>query len=74
MTHHIIKEYLKWFDGQMQIQNKQALLLIDNFSAHELTVEQIEGMNPPLTNTKVKWLPLNAMSIHQPLDQGVIQN
>jgi hypothetical protein len=46
---------------------------MDNFSAHELAVEQIEeGVN--LTNTKVMWLPPNATSIYQPLDQGIIQN
>ena len=74
MNHHIMKEYLRWFDAQMRIQNKHALLLMDNFSAHELAVEQIEEMTTPLTNTKVIWLPPNATSIHQPLDQGIIQN
>ena len=47
---------------------------MDNFSAHELAVEQIEEMNIPLTNIKVMWLPPNAISIYQPLDQGIIQN
>jgi hypothetical protein len=67
-----MKEYLLWFDQQMRIKGKKALLLIDNFSAHELAIEQIEGIN--LTNTKVMWLPPNATSIHQPLNQGIIQN
>ena len=74
MNHHIMKEYLRWFDAQLRIQNKHALLLMDNFSAYELAVEQIEEMTTLLTNTKVIWLPPNATSIHQPLDQGIIQN
>ena len=69
-----MKEYLRWFDAQIRSCGKQALLLMDNFLAHELAVEQIEEMNLPLTNTKVMWLPLNATLIHQPLDQGIIQN
>jgi hypothetical protein len=63
INHHIIKEYLLWFDQQMQIKGKKALLLMDNFSAHELAVEEIEEVNS-LTNTKVMWLPPNATSIH----------
>lgn len=66
-------EYLRWFDKTMRIQGKKALLLMDNFSAHELGVELLEEANE-LTNTKVMWLPPNATSIHQPLDQGIIQN
>jgi len=49
------------------------LLLIDNFSAYELAVEILEEAKS-LANTKVMWLPLNATSVHQPLDQGIIQN
>jgi len=64
MNHHIMKEYLRWFDAQIRIQNKHALLLMDNFSAYELAVEQIEEMTTPLTNTKVMWLPPNATSIY----------
>ena len=67
MIHHIMKEYLRWFDGQMRIKGKKALLLMDNFSAHELGVEIMEEANE-LINTKVMWLPPNATSIHQLLD------
>ena len=56
MNHHIMKEYLHWFDEKMRIQGKHALLLMDNFSAHELAIEQIEEANIPLTNTKVTQL------------------
>jgi hypothetical protein len=68
-----MKEYLLWFDQEMRIKGKKVLLLMDNFSAQELAVEQIEE-EVKLTNTKVMWLPPNATSIHQPLDQGIIQN
>jgi hypothetical protein len=42
ITHYIIKEYLRWFDNRMVVAGKKAFLLMDNFSAHELGVEQIE--------------------------------
>ena len=71
MNHKIIEEYLLWFDQEMKKQGKYVLLLMDNFSAHEVAVEQLTD---PLLNTKVKWLPLNATSVYQPLDQGIIQN
>jgi hypothetical protein len=71
MNHKIMEEYLLWFDQQMKKQGKHSLLLMDNFPAHELGVE-LRGDS--LQNTKVMWLPPNATSIHQPLDQGTIQN
>jgi hypothetical protein len=55
----------------MRIQGKQALLLMDNFSAHELAVEQLKE-SMLLTNTRVMFYPPNATSIYQPLDQGII--
>jgi hypothetical protein len=73
MNHHIMKEYLCWFNNQMRIKGKKALLLIDDFSAYELSVELMEEAKE-LTYTKVMWLPPNATSIYQPLDQGIIQN
>lgn len=66
----IMKEYLCWFNQEMQKQGKHALLLMDNFPAHEAAVEQLGE----LSNTKVMWLPPNATSVYQPLDQGIIQN
>ena len=55
----------------MQSQGKYVVLLMDNFSAHEVAVEQLKES---LINTKVRWLPPNATAIHQPLNQGIIQN
>ena len=51
-----MKEYLRWFNKKMRIQGKHAPLLMDNFSAHELAIEQIEEANIPLMNTKVMQL------------------
>ena len=73
MNHKIMEEYLYWFNQEMKKQGKHALLLMDNFSAHEVAVELLGGSDS-LTNTKVMWLPPNATSIYQPLDQGIIQN
>ncbi len=58
MTHHIMKEYLKWFDNRMVYAGKKALLLMDNFSAHELGVEQMEEAGE-LRATKVVNFVLN---------------
>ena len=71
MNGTIMQEYLLWFDQEMRKQGKHALLLMDNFPAHEAGLEQLRDS---LQNTKVMWLPPNATSIHQPLDQGIIQN
>jgi hypothetical protein len=52
MTHHIMKECLRWFENLMIQKGKKALLLMDNFSAHDLGVEQMEEANE-LRQTKV---------------------
>jgi hypothetical protein len=61
MTHRIMKEYLYWFDNKMLQNGKKALLLMDNFLAHKLAVEQIEEAGG-LKATEIKWLPPNATS------------
>ena len=68
-----MKEYLKWFDSQMI---RPTLLLMDNFTAHEIAVDHVigEDASEQLRYTRVMWLPPNATSLHQPLDQGIIQN
>jgi hypothetical protein len=52
MTYTIMKDYLKWFDNKMKCKGKKALLLMDNFSAYELSVKLMEEANG-LHNTKV---------------------
>jgi len=66
-------QYLRWFDSQM---TKPTLLLIDGFSAHKLAVSnlKVDEEQGSLRHTKVMWLPSNATSVHQSLDQGIIQN
>ena len=72
MTGKIFKEYLLWFDGQMA--GRQVLLLIDGFSAHHAGLNLFHEEYPQgLSNTKVVFLPPNATSVCQPLDQGIIK-
>jgi hypothetical protein len=43
MTGLIIQEYLIWLDNKMRAQRRKVLLLLDNFSGHELGVEMVGG-------------------------------
>lgn len=69
MRSGIIVEWLSSFYRHIS-QQRRVLLLLDNFSAHLLGLETTPA--PP--NIKVLFLPANATSIYQPLDQGIIQN
>lgn len=68
MTGEIFKEWLREFDKQMAGRN--VILLMDNFSAHESAVDEIEK---DLKHTTVIWLPPNSTTKYQPLDQGIIR-
>ena len=70
MTGTLFAEYLRWFDNKMA--NRNVILLMDNFPAHELGVQMIEESNHPLQNTTIICLPPNSTSKYQPLDQGII--
>ena len=70
MTGEIFEEWLRWFDTIMI--HRKVVLLMDNFSAHELAVKSINNSTSPLRNTLVIWLPANSTSRFQPLDQGII--
>nr|KMM72253.1 centromere binding protein Cbh2 [Coccidioides posadasii RMSCC 3488] len=70
MTGILMEEWLRWFDSKMA--GRQVVLLMDNFSAHALAVENINKSLYPLRNTLIIWLPPNATSKYQPLDQGII--
>jgi hypothetical protein len=50
MTGLICEEFLQWFDNQMR--GRKVLLLIDNFSAHELATNLV-GSLQGLQNTRV---------------------
>jgi hypothetical protein len=71
MTGIIMEEYLQWLDNKMRGANRKVLLLLDNFSGHELGVELVGGKQG-LSNVRVEWLPPNTTSHWQPLDQGII--
>ena len=71
MTHLIMIDWLKWFD---QRAGRPVLLLMDNFSAHQLALELIEESSRPLKWTRIEWFPANTTCLYQPLDQGIIQN
>jgi hypothetical protein len=69
MTGLIMEEFLHWFDNKMR--GRKVLLLLDNFSGHELGVELVGGLDG-LENVRIAWLPPNTTSYWQPLDQGII--
>jgi hypothetical protein len=69
MRHGIMGEWLRSFYRHIGKQ-RRVLLLLDNFSAHLLAVDEA----PPPSNIKVVFFPANATSVYQPLDQGIIQN
>ena len=65
MTGVICERFLRWFDNKMH--GRKVLLLLDNFSGHELGVEKVGGLDT-LENVKIRWLPLNTTSYWQPLN------
>lgn len=70
MISTIMEEWLRWFD--LRMTGRKVALLMDNFSAHEKAVANINTSARPLQNTLVIWLPANTTSKYQPLDQGII--
>jgi hypothetical protein len=41
MTGLIMEEYLRWLDNKMRSEHRKVLLLLDNFSGHELGVKRL---------------------------------
>lgn len=72
MVTEIMVEWLQWFDNLMA--GRKVILLLDNFSAHEYAVAELEALpyGSGLMNTEICWLPPNTTSRLQPLDQGII--
>lgn len=58
----LMREWLAAFYAH--IGARSVLLLMDNFPAHIKGVELL----PPPGNIRIQWLPLNSISIYQPLD------
>jgi hypothetical protein len=71
MTGIIMEEFLQVLDNKMRGEHRKVLLLLDNFSGHELGV-QLVGGKEGLANVRIEWLPPNTTSYWQPLDQGII--
>ena len=71
MTGIIMEEFLHALNNKMKAEGCKVLLLLDNFSGHELGVELVGGKEG-LANVRVKWLLPNTTSYWQPLDQGII--
>ena len=71
MTGIIFREYLRWFN--LQMQGRKVLLLLDGFSSHHAGYDLLETEGIELTNVRVEFLPANTTSICQPLDQGIIR-
>ena len=65
----IMKDWLQYFYNHIG-SSRRVILLLDNFSAHASGID----LNPPPPNIYIQWLPPNATSRYQPLDQGIIQN
>ena len=72
MVTEIMVEWLRWFDSLMA--GRKVILIMDNFSAHECAVGELEIMpfGSGLKNTEICWLPRNTTSKLRPLDQGII--
>jgi hypothetical protein len=52
---------------------RQCLLLLDSFSAHIAGIEMLKADEYDLRNLRIEFLPTNATSICQSLDQGIIR-
>jgi hypothetical protein len=55
----------------MRGEGRKVLLIMDNFSGHELGVQLVGGLTA-LSNVRIAWLPPNTTSYWQPMDQGII--
>jgi hypothetical protein len=71
MTGIICEEYLQWLNNKMRGEGRKVLLIMDNFSGHELGVQLVRGLTA-LSNVRIAWLPPNTTSHWQPMDQGII--
>ena len=57
----IMEECLQWLENKMKGENRKILLLLDNFSGHELSIELVSGKEG-LSYVRIEWLPPNATS------------
>ncbi|GAV05059.1 hypothetical protein RvY_15245 [Ramazzottius varieornatus] len=64
MTTVIFEEYLDWFNALMVKEERHILLLVDNFSGHNVTSRP---------NIELRFLPPNCTAKAQPCDAGIIK-
>ena len=69
MKTNIMIEWLRAFYIHVG-RERNILLLMDNLKAHAAAVTAM----PPPTNVRIEYLPANATSVYQPLDQGIIRS
>ena len=68
MTTEIFESFMLYFDRRMVIaQKEKVLLLVDNFSGH-----QIPNVASRLRVTRLEFLPTNTTSRFQPMDASII--
>ena len=66
MTGSVFEEWLRKLDRKFLLEGRSIALIVDNCSAHP----RLDGLRA----IKLVFLPLNATSVLQPCDQGIIQN
>ena len=66
MDSQIFEEWVRKLDPTFQMEGRKISLLIDNCPAHPSVSD--------LTNVQLVFLPPNATSVLQPMDQGVIRS
>ena len=64
MTKVIFRHFLRRFDSAMKARSRKVLLLLDNFSGHQVDYSP--------TNVELLFLPPNTTCHLQPLDGGII--
>lgn len=69
MDRSIFSEWLLMLESKFAKENRQVLLLLDNFSGHKVPSVEVN-----LKHIKVLFLPADTTSVCQPLDQGIIHS